>query len=173
MNYVFDTFPTPLGDFSVALDENGAVAATAFGGRAALGKRLASAGLAPKASLRAEVRKQIRDYFSGRKKSFPSPLAARGTPFQTSVWRAMLRIPFGQTRTYGEIAREIGRPQACRAVGQASGANPVCLLIPCHRIIGTDGSLTGFAFGRETKRRLLEHEGALRRTTKNKPRPPR
>jgi len=87
------------------------------------------------------------------------PLDMRGTEFQRAVWEALLRIPAGETRSYSEIAREIGRPAAVRAVAQACGANPVALLVPCHRVIGADGSLTGYASGLDRKRQLLEREG--------------
>ena len=85
-------------------------------------------------------------------------LAPAGTPFQHSVWTLLRRIPFGETRTYGELASEIGHPGAARAVGRANGANPICVIVPCHRVIGADGGLTGFAFGADLKRRLLALE---------------
>lgn len=89
------------------------------------------------------------------------PLAARGTDFQRAVWAELSRIPFGETRSYGEIARRIGKPTSVRAVGAANGANPISLIVPCHRVIGADGSLTGFGGGLEMKRLLLEREGVL------------
>jgi len=88
-------------------------------------------------------------------------LDAGGTAFQESVWAVMRGIPFGEVRTYGSIAEELGKPSASRAVGAASGANPIPVITPCHRVVGSDGSLTGFGGGLEVKRRLLEHEGAL------------
>ena len=92
------------------------------------------------------------------------PLDIRATPFQAAVWRELCRIPFGATRSYGDIARQIGRPSASRAVGHANGSNPVAIVIPCHRAIGADGSLTGYRWGVEYKRRLLDHEiGVARR----------
>ena len=89
-------------------------------------------------------------------------LAPCGTPFQQSVWTALQRIPFGETRSYGQLATELGNPGAARAVGRANATNPIALIVPCHRVIGSDGSLTGFAFGEDIKRRLLAHEGASR-----------
>lgn len=158
MNHVYDTFPTPLGNFSVALDENGAVVATAFGGLTALKKRVR--GLDPKrdpAALRT-ARKQVLDYFDGKLRKFTLPLAPQGTEFQHKVWDALNRMPFGSTHSYGELAAKLGNPKASRAVGRANATNPICLITPCHRVIGADGSLTGFAFGESLKKRLLEHE---------------
>ena len=87
--------------------------------------------------------------------------AAVGTPFQQAVWSALRKIPFGKTASYGEVAATLGRPGAARAVGRANGTNPVCVIVPCHRVIGADGSLTGFAFGEKIKRQLLSLEGAM------------
>nr|WP_290989844.1 methylated-DNA--[protein]-cysteine S-methyltransferase [Hyphomicrobium sp.] len=101
---------------------------------------------------------QLGEYFSGDRKVFSVPLDLRGTEFQTNVWRALLTIPFGQTRSYGEIARQIGVPNGSRAVGAANGRNPVSIIVPCHRAIGANGSLTGFAGGLEIKRFLLALE---------------
>ena len=103
---------------------------------------------------------QVTDYFAGRLRAFDVPLDFRGTDFQRSVWQALLTIPFGETRSYGEIARQIGRPTASRAVGAANGRNPVSIIAPCHRVIGTNGTLTGFAGGLEAKRMLLDLEAA-------------
>ena len=97
-------------------------------------------------------------YFQGRLKKFDLPLADQGTPFQKEVWRALLTIPFGQTRTYAELAGQIGRPRAFRAVGAANGRNPISIVVPCHRVIGSDGSLTGFGGGLALKQALLDHE---------------
>ena len=90
------------------------------------------------------------------------PLDFAGTEFQTSVWKALLKIPFGQTRTYGAIAAELGRPHAARAVGAANGQNPFCIVVPCHRLIGSDGRLVDYAAGLEVKRGLLAHEARVR-----------
>jgi len=108
-----------------------------------------------------DVHTQVRAYTRGRLTRFSLPLDPHGTPFQRAVWRALLAIPFGQTRTYGEIAAAIGRPQAARAVGAACRANPIGLVIPCHRVIGRDGALTGYAGGLDLKARLLRHEAAF------------
>jgi methylated-DNA-[protein]-cysteine S-methyltransferase len=104
---------------------------------------------------------QLREYFCRTRREFDLPLDARGTPFQRAVWAEVVRIPYGTTTTYGEIGRRIGRPRAARAVGSAMGANPLPILIPCHRVIGARGSLTGYAAGLEVKAALLRLEGAI------------
>jgi methylated-DNA-[protein]-cysteine S-methyltransferase len=101
---------------------------------------------------------QLAEYFAGKRREFDLPLAPRGTGFQEMVWRALLMIPFGETRSYGEIARAIGRPSASRAVGAANGRNPISIIVPCHRVIGTSGELTGYGGGLDNKRWLLDHE---------------
>ena len=103
---------------------------------------------------------QVADYFAGKLRVFDVPLDFRGTDFQRSVWQALLTIPYGETRSYGEIARQIGRPAASRAVGAANGRNPVSIIAPCHRVIGSGGALTGFAGGLAAKRMLLDLEAA-------------
>lgn len=105
-----------------------------------------------------EVTKQLDEYFSGTRKTFSLPLNPLGTPFQKSVWAELQNIPYGATAHYGEIASRINNPKACRAVGLANGRNPIPIIIPCHRIIGKDGSLTGFGGGLELKKKLLELE---------------
>jgi methylated-DNA-[protein]-cysteine S-methyltransferase len=107
-----------------------------------------------------EAERQLREYFAGRRRTFDLTLDLAGTPFQRAVWNALLTIPFGQTRTYGEIARQVGRPSASRAVGAANGQNPVAIVAPCHRVIGSTGALTGFGGGLDVKARLLALEGA-------------
>ena len=99
-----------------------------------------------------------REYFTGNRTTFDLPLDLEGTPFQQKVWRELGSIPFGTTISYGEQARRIGRPQAARAVGAANGRNPVPVVLPCHRVIGSGGALTGFGGGLDTKRTLLRHE---------------
>ena len=103
--------------------------------------------------------RQLDEYFAGRRRRFELPLAPRGTAFQLAVWQALQQIPFGQTRCYGALAEAIGRPRAVRAVGAANGANPIAIIIPCHRVIGRDGSLTGYAGGLARKALLLQLEG--------------
>lgn len=101
---------------------------------------------------------QLKAYFAGRLTEFNLPLAPAGTPFQQSVWRALLDIPYGETTTYGAIAKRIGKPSAIRAVGAANGANPIPIIIPCHRVIGSNGRLTGFGGGLPIKEQLLKME---------------
>jgi methylated-DNA-[protein]-cysteine S-methyltransferase len=110
-----------------------------------------------------EARAQLADYFAGRRLAFDLPLDLAGTPFQRDVWRALLDIPYGQTTTYGELARTVrpaGGWQAARAVGAANGRNPVAVVVPCHRVVGADGTLTGYGGGLERKRFLLDLEAA-------------
>ena len=106
-----------------------------------------------------ETERQLNEYFSGRRKSFSLPLDFIGTEFQKKVWAALLTIPFGETRSYAQIAKQIGNPKAVRAVGAANGKNPICIVAPCHRVIGSTGKLIGFAGGLENKARLLALEG--------------
>jgi len=109
-----------------------------------------------------EAARQLRAYFAGERSSFALPLDfAWGTPFQQSVWQALLAIPAGQTTSYAELGRRVGRPQAARAIGAAVGRNPVSVVVPCHRVLGTAGALTGYAGGIERKTALLRLEGAL------------
>ena len=108
-----------------------------------------------------EAERQLKEYFAGTRKAFAVKLDVSGTPFQRKVWNALLTIPFGETRSYAEIAAQIGNPSAVRAVGAANGRNPVSIITPCHRVIGTSGHLTGFAAGLEIKARLLALEGVL------------
>lgn len=109
----------------------------------------------------ADVQKQVDEYAKGRRRSFDLVLKAEGTQFDKRVWTALLDIPFGTTTSYGEIAKRIGSPGAARAVGAANGANPIALIVPCHRVIGADGSLTGYGGGLPLKRKLLAHEARV------------
>jgi methylated-DNA-[protein]-cysteine S-methyltransferase len=103
---------------------------------------------------------QLAEYFAGERRDFDLPLAPRGTAFQRDVWSALARIPFGVTCSYGDLAREVGRPSASRAVGAANGRNPIAIILPCHRVIGASGALTGYGGGLPLKRWLLDHERA-------------
>ena len=105
--------------------------------------------------------RQLAEYFSGQRKNFSLPLAADGTPFQKAVWQALEEIPYGELRSYSDIARQIDCASAVRAVGAANGRNPLPIIVPCHRVIGSNGKLTGFAGGLAAKEQLLELEGAL------------
>jgi methylated-DNA-[protein]-cysteine S-methyltransferase len=106
---------------------------------------------------------ELEEYFAGQRRAFTVPLAPVGTKFQQAVWTALRAIPYGQVRTYAELADEVGQPTAARAVGGACGSNPIALFIPCHRVIRADGTLGGFGCGMERKRWLLEHEGYVMR----------
>ena len=104
---------------------------------------------------------ELEEYFAGKRREFTFPLDLRGTDFQQACWQALLAIPYGETRTYADIARAVGKPKAFRAVGMANNRNPVAIVIPCHRVIASDGTLCGYGGGLDVKRKLLELEGAL------------
>lgn len=106
--------------------------------------------------------RQLEEYFAGQRKEFSLPLAPKGTEFQLRVWQALLQIPYGETRSYGELAAMVGNPKACRAVGGANHRNPLSILIPCHRVVGTGGNLTGYAGGLNVKEFLLKLESEAR-----------
>ena len=108
-----------------------------------------------------KTEQQLQEYFSGKRKTFSLKLNPGGTEFQKKVWQALLTIPFGETKSYLELALQVGNRKACRAVGAANGKNPISIIIPCHRVIGRDGKLTGFAGGLETKAQLLSLEDKL------------
>lgn len=145
---------SPVGPLSVAASAAG-LTHVLFGARAeARGDGSAEAARHLEAACA-----QLEAYFAGLRRTFELTLAPAGTSFQRAVWRALEDIPFGQTITYAELARRIGRPQAVRAVGAANGKNPISIVVPCHRVIGADGTLTGYGGGLEVKARLLAHEG--------------
>lgn len=149
---------TPIGELELIADENG-LCELNFGhtGR----HESVSEEETP---LLKEVKRQLQEYFAGERKEFDIPLSFSGTPFQMRDWQALLNIPYGETRSYGEIAREIGCPKGCRAVGMANRSNPIAIIIPCHRVIGADGKLTGYAGKNkalDVKEYLLKLEGAL------------
>lgn len=143
------TLDTPVGPVWVAADDDGAVTVVHFG------EPDVPAG--PSAASEAAAT-QLREYFAGERTDFDLTLAASGTPFQHRVWAALREIPFGVTWSYGELAAHIGQPTASRAVGLANGRNPIAIVVPCHRVIGASGTLTGYAGGVERKRWLLDHE---------------
>lgn len=149
----YDRVPSPIGDL-LLLHEEGALV-----GLYTSEHRCPPEGLKSRVPFPVAAR-QLTEYFAGDRRSFDLNLAPRGTEFQKSVWTALGEIPFGETRSYGELAKAIGRPTASRAVGAANGANPISIIVPCHRVIGASGKLTGYAGGLETKQRLLEFEGA-------------
>jgi O-6-methylguanine DNA methyltransferase len=153
--------PTPVGDLTIAVDDTGALAAVLFADEQSLSSLLGpGATISPDSTPSTAAVAELSGYFAGKLQSFTLPLAPTvGTPFQRRVWQALMRIPFGNTWSYARLAAETG--SVARAVGSANGANPICIVVPCHRVIGADGSLTGYAGGLERKRWLLRHEGAL------------
>jgi methylated-DNA-[protein]-cysteine S-methyltransferase len=157
MNYTY--LETPLGLLLTTRTTNG-IASISFtkDGRPAS----PAAGWERRDALFADIREQLGAYFSGHLTSFELPLDPIGTEFQRDVWTALRSIPYGATRSYAEIARTVGRPTAFRAVGAANGANPLPIVVPCHRVIGSNGSLTGFGGGMQAKQRLLELESGRR-----------
>lgn len=160
-----ETIPTPVGDFTIAM-RNGAVSAAEFTSgsghlEATLKKRFGGVQLTsdnPGSDAAAAVRR----YFGGELKALENiAVDQAGTIFQMKVWNALRAIPVGETRSYGQIAKTVDAPKAFRAVGMANNRNPIALIVPCHRVIGADGGLTGYAGGLELKEWLLAHEGAL------------
>lgn len=117
-------------------------------------------GVAGRSEVLVCARAQLSEYFAGKRKVFDLPLGLRGTAFQTRVWRELLEIGHGETWSYGELAQSIGQPTASRAVGAANGKNPISIIVPCHRVIGSNGDLTGYGGGMPAKRWLLDHENA-------------
>lgn len=116
----------------------------------------------PQTPLLQEAQKQLNEYFAGTRKKFELPIHLQGTKFQQKVWKALLQIPYGETRSYGEIAASIGNPKASRAIGGANNKNPIMIIVPCHRVIGADGSLVGFGGGLPAKKYLLDLEKSPR-----------
>ena len=149
--------PSPVGDLTLVASDRGLVAVLwpdDDPGRV----RLEASTQQPDHPILAQAASQLDDYFNGTRRSFDLPLDFRGTAFQQRVWAALLAIPYGETRSYGDIAAAIGQPTASRAVGAANGRNPISIIAPCHRVVGSNGALTGFAGGLETKIWLLDHE---------------
>jgi methylated-DNA-[protein]-cysteine S-methyltransferase len=153
----YDEIDSPVGPLLVASDEAG-LRLIHF---QAAGRREPDPDWTRDPSAFAGLRGQLAEYFRGERRTFDVALAPEGTPFQRETWRALVAIPYGGTISYAELARRVGRPRAVRAVGAANGANPLPIVVPCHRVIGADGSLTGFGGGLDAKRALLELEGAL------------
>ena len=144
------TMSSPIGYLTVT-EQDDAITSIVFGG---------TADTIPATALLREAKQQLDEYFSGVRRAFDLPLAPRGTAFQRRVWTALESIPYGETRTYAQIASAVGSPKACRAVGMANHCNPLPIVVPCHRVIGSGGQLTGYAGGLNTKRFLLALEQA-------------
>jgi methylated-DNA-[protein]-cysteine S-methyltransferase len=154
---------TELGVFGLASSEHGLRALylpdDTLSHETAFRRSFRHDNLQPDDGHNAEAERQLREYLAGERRVFELPLDPVGTPFQRQVWDALWDIPYGEVTTYGEIARRIGNPKSVRAVGAANGANPIAVILPCHRVIGSDGSLTGYGGGLPLKRKLLELEG--------------
>jgi methylated-DNA-[protein]-cysteine S-methyltransferase len=166
-----DQFDTPIGQFAIVADERGHLRASGFVEKhARMQRQLRIYAQSPAICLVGEsnpggLTAALERYFAGELAAIEAlPVVVHGTLFQCAVWRALAAIPVGETRSYAELARRVGRPSAVRAVGLANGANPIGLVLPCHRVIGADGSLTGYGAGVERKRWLLAHERSLRVT---------
>jgi methylated-DNA-[protein]-cysteine S-methyltransferase len=161
----YTAIPSPIGELLLAADDSGLTAIRFEQNRHGRDERAdwTPVARAHGAAVRvlAAARAQLDAYFAAEITSFDLPLSPQGTPFQQRVWAALRDIPFGETTSYGELARRIGDPKAVRAVGAANGRNPLPLVVPCHRVIGADGSLVGFGGGMDRKRWLLQHEGAV------------
>ncbi len=140
---------SPIGELTL-VEEDGAISEVWFGG--------ANGEPQTEAPLLLKAKNQLDEYFAGKRREFDLPLNAKGTEFQRRCWRALCDIPYGETVTYGEQAVRIGSPKACRAVGMANHRNPISIIVPCHRVIGANGSLTGYGGGLDVKAYLLEHE---------------
>jgi len=141
-------FESPVGPLTIRVNDDGALEEIRFG---------VAPAILP-ANSAGRVITQLKEYFRGKRREFDLPLAPRGTPFQLAVWNELLRVAYGVTISYSELARRIGKPNAVRAVGAANGANPIPIIIPCHRVIGANGTLTGYGGGLHIKRSLLALE---------------
>lgn len=151
---------SPVGPLLLAGDSE-ALHVLSFG-RGCRPREIDADWIADKKGVLTGVRRELDEYFAGRLKKFTTKLAFNGTPFQNAVWKQLTRIPYGETVSYMELANRIENPKAVRAVGMANGANPIAIIVPCHRVVGSNGSLTGFGGGLPTKRALLELEKGQR-----------
>jgi methylated-DNA-[protein]-cysteine S-methyltransferase len=156
----YDQFDTPHGTMLIAATEKG-LAGVYFKGQKYFPKKPGWQRDARHPVLR-QARRELMEYFAGKRKRFDVALDPQGTPFQRSVWKSIAKVDFGRTITYGELAQRAGHPGSARAAGAATGRNPLSVIVPCHRIMGSDGSLTGYAGGLNRKRALLALEGAGR-----------
>lgn len=157
------TYQSPLGEIALTANDNGLTALAFQTGKSPLDittKQPHDNTLMQDSSKFIEVIKQLTEYFNGNRAHFDLPLAPEGTIFQKKVWRALTTIAYGETKSYAWLAKHINNEKAVRAVGTANGANPIALIIPCHRVIGSNGKLTGYAGGLALKAKLLMHEGA-------------
>lgn len=158
MTLVYKMAESPVGKLKLVASDKGLVAILWEKERPNR-VRLGEMAECPRHVVLVEIERQLKQYFAGKRNEFDVPLDMRGTEFQRRVWDALLAIPFGETRTYAQIAKQLGNPAATRAVGAAIGRNPLSIIAPCHRVLGSSGSLTGFAGGLKTKAYLLDLEG--------------
>jgi methylated-DNA-[protein]-cysteine S-methyltransferase len=154
MSLAYKTIDSPVGQLKLVASDKGLVAIL-WENDSPRRVRLTELVADEKHPVLVETERQLREYFAGKRKAFSVALDMRGTRFQKDVWAALLAIPFGETRSYGQLAKQLGNPRASRAVGAANGRNPVSIIVPCHRVIGSSGKLTGFAGGLDTKAHLL------------------
>jgi methylated-DNA-[protein]-cysteine S-methyltransferase len=157
MSLAFKTIESPVGELKLVASDKGLVAIL-WENDSPRRVRLTELVANEKHPVLIETERQLDEYFAGKRKAFSVALDMRGTRFQQDVWAALLAIPFGETRSYGQLAKQLGNPRASRAVGAANGKNPVSIIVPCHRVIGSSGKLTGFAGGLDTKAHLLNLE---------------
>jgi methylated-DNA-[protein]-cysteine S-methyltransferase len=157
MSYVYKIMPSPVGKLKLVASDKGLVAIL-WENDNPKRVRLGELALDDQHPILLETERQLNEYFRGGRRSFSLKLDLIGTKFQNDVWEQLLAIPFGETRSYGEIAQKLGNPRATRAVGAANGRNPISIVVPCHRVIGASGKLTGFAGGLDTKAHLLGRE---------------
>jgi methylated-DNA-[protein]-cysteine S-methyltransferase len=154
---VYDTMESPIGRLLLIVSRKGVHALISASDEDST-ELMATLPHDPGHPMLAQVRAQLAEYFGGRRRRFDLPIVLEGTDFQKQVWSELAKIPYGETISYGEQARRIGKPKALRAVGGANGRNPISIIIPCHRVIGSDGSLTGFGWGTGNKKTLLDLE---------------
>lgn len=147
-------FQSPIGALKITADNQG------ISGLSLCNEKLTDTNADISCSFLLQAHSELDEYFSGKRKNFSMPLSLHGTEFQIKVWNALCNIPYGETRSYSDIARAVGNPKGCRAVGMANNKNPVMIIVPCHRVIGKNGSLTGYGYGLNIKQALLELENA-------------
>lgn len=161
LTYFYDLFPGPFGQMLLVANDVG-LAGVYFDRQKYIPRLGASWRHTPDHDMLRETRRQLREYFAGDRREFRLLLDPAGTPFQRSIWKSIAAVPYGQTVTYAQLARSAGFPDSPRAAGTATGRNPISIIVPCHRIVGTDGSLTGYAGGIMRKRALLKLESGTR-----------
>ena len=158
MSLAYKIIESPVGKLKLVASDKGLVAILWDNDRPHQGVPLSDLVANEQHPVLVDTERQLREYFAGKRKTFSVSLDMRGTRFQKDVWEALLAIPFGETRSYGQLAKQLGNPQATRAVGAANGRNPLSIIVPCHRVIGSSGKLTGFGGGLEAKAHLLNLE---------------